>query len=155
MSNRTTTASQQFLAQVRNPSEIFSVLLIIGGDIIQKSIAQMTGRKVTLVAFSFGWVAYAFGSLVAAFGDGRLMPQPDVSASVIVVSSKIKKSNGSWVLGRLVRDLEGIVEEKMEPWERNSGLLVSVFDVSVFFFGLYLFHIVPIPKSRNPEILEI
>lgn len=131
MSNRTT-ASQQFLAQVRNPSEIFSALLIIGGDMIQKAVAQMTGRKVTLVAFSFGWVAYAFGSLVAAFGDGTLMPQPDVSASVIVVSSKIKKSNGSWVLGRLVRDLEGIVEEKMEPWERNSGLVVSVFDVSVF-----------------------
>jgi len=131
MSNRKT-ASQQFLAQVRNPSEIFSVLLIIGGDMIQKAVAQMTGRKVTLVAFSFGWVAYAFGSLVAAFGDGTLMPQPDVSASVIVVSSKIKKSNGSWVLGRLVRDLEGIVEEKMEPWERNSGLVVSVFDVSVF-----------------------
>ena len=131
MSNRKT-ASQQFLAQVRNPSEIFSVLLIIGGDIIQKAVVQMTGRKVTLVAFSFGWVAYAFGSLVAAFGDGTLMPQPDVSASVIVVSSKIKKSNGSWVLGRLVRDLEGIVEEKMEPWERNSGLVVSVFDVSVF-----------------------
>ena len=99
---------------------------------IQKAVAQMTGRKVTLVAFSFGWVAYAFGSLVAAFGDGTLMPQPDVSASVIVVSSKIKKSNGSWVLGRPVRDLEGIVEEKMEPWERNSGLVVSVFDVSVF-----------------------
>ena len=35
-------------------------------------------------------------------------------------------------MGRLVRDLEGIVEEKMEPWERNSGLVVSVFDVSVF-----------------------
>ena len=78
------------------------------------------------------------------------MPQPDVSGSVIVVSSKIKKSNGSWVLGRLVRDLEGIVEEKMEPWERNSGLVVSVFDVSVFFFCLYLSHIVPILKSRNP-----
>ncbi|KAK0105247.1 hypothetical protein ONS95_004364 [Cadophora gregata] len=121
-------ASHQFKAQFRNPSEIFSVLLLIGGDTIQKAVAQMTGRKVTLVAFSFGWVAHSFSALVAAFGDGALMPKPDVSASVIVVSSRNKKSNSSWVLGRLVRDLERIVDEKMEPWERDSGLIVSVFD---------------------------
>ncbi|PVH86336.1 hypothetical protein DL98DRAFT_650356 [Cadophora sp. DSE1049] len=121
-------ASQQFKNQLKNPSEVFSVLLIIGGDIIQKAVAQMTGRKVTLVAFSFGWVAYAFGALVAAFGGGALMPYPDVSASVAVISSRDKKSNGSWVVGRLIRDLERIVEDKMRPWERNSGLIVSVFD---------------------------
>jgi hypothetical protein len=115
---------------MRNPSEVFSVVLIIGGDIVQKAIAQMSGRKVTLVAFSFGWVAYAFGALMSAFGDGTLMLDPDSPASVIVVSSRNKKINGSWTVGRLIRDLERIVEENMEPWEKNSGLIVTVFDVS-------------------------
>jgi hypothetical protein len=77
---------------MRNPSEVFAVLLIIGGDIIQKAIAQQTGRtlgktsmSLTLVSFSFGWVAYAFGALMSAFGDGTFMPIPDYPAVVIDV----------------------------------------------------------------------
>jgi hypothetical protein len=130
---------------MHNPSEVFSVLLIIGGDIIQKAIAQLSGRRVTLLSFSFGWVAYAFSALMSAFGDGTFMPDPDYPASVIEVSSRNKKVNGSWVFGRLIRDLENEVERSMKSWnepledgeekpkksgEWDSGLLVSIYEVS-------------------------
>jgi hypothetical protein len=129
---------------MHNPSEVFSVLLIIGGDIIQKAIAQLSGRRVTLLSFSFGWVAYAFGALMSAFGDGTFMPAPDYPASVIEVRSRNKKANGSWVIGRLIRDLEIEVENPMETWydppqhaggkriksgEWDSGLLISIYEV--------------------------
>ena len=96
-------------AQLKNPAEILAVLLIIGGDIIQKACAQLSCGKGHFVpppvAFSFGWVAYAFGALMSAFGDGSLMPAPDISAIVATVGGQWK-TNESWVLGRLVRDLE-------------------------------------------------
>ncbi|KAK4079788.1 hypothetical protein Trihar35433_893 [Trichoderma harzianum] len=133
-----------FLEQMENPSEVFSVLLIIGGDIIQKAIAQLAGEKVTLVSFSFGWVAYAFNALMSAFGDGQLMPEPDYPAVVITASSGIKKTNNSWVLGRLIRDLEFEVEKQFKTWmesvkedgkmtdklasESDSGMLITVFE---------------------------
>ena len=96
---------QQFI----NPAEVLSVLLIIGGDIVQKACAQLSSGKkgfsITPVAFSFGWVAYAFGALMSAFGDGSLMPAPDIASTIAVVGGQ-KKTNESWVLGRLIRDLE-------------------------------------------------
>ena len=45
--------------QWSNPHDIFTILLIIGGDIVQKAIAQLTAGPVprlTPVSFSFGWV---------------------------------------------------------------------------------------------------
>lgn len=98
----------------------------------------------TLVSFSFGWVAYAFGALMSAFGDGIFMPRPDCPASVINVGSRNKKINDSWIIGRLIRDLEREVTMTMESWEYSpekpgerpkksgewdSGLLVSVYEV--------------------------
>lgn len=145
-SNGTDPTPEIFLEQMENPSEVFSVLLIIGGDIIQKAIAQLAGGKVTLVSFSFGWVAYAFNALMSAFGDGQLMPDPDYPAVVITASSGIKKTNYSWALGRLIRDLEFEVAKQFKTWieqvekdgkvvdelvaENDSGMLITVFEVS-------------------------
>ncbi|EEB99951.1 hypothetical protein MPER_00236, partial [Moniliophthora perniciosa FA553] len=58
----------------KNPSDTLSILLIIGGDVVLKALAQLSGRKLVPVAFSFGWVAYSFNTLMSIFGDGRLMP---------------------------------------------------------------------------------
>jgi hypothetical protein len=47
--------SQEELSyQLTNPSDIFSVLLILGGDVVWRAIAQLAGLPVTPVAFSFG-----------------------------------------------------------------------------------------------------
>lgn len=63
-----TTVSGFLETQWRNPSDILSVLMLLGPDIVQKAIAQVSGRAIAPVAFSFGWVAYAAASLLRVFG---------------------------------------------------------------------------------------
>jgi large-conductance mechanosensitive channel len=101
---------EALLAQLRNPAEVLTVLLLIGGDVVQKAIAQVCGRAFTPVSFSFGWVGYAFSALMSVFGDGLIMPESDIAAKVIDVGSGNVQDNESWVLGRLVRDMELEVE---------------------------------------------
>ncbi|EWC47761.1 hypothetical protein DRE_02961 [Drechslerella stenobrocha 248] len=148
--------------QWSNPSDILSLLLLIGGEIVQKAIAQLVALRVphrrqlhnekddnayffTLapVAFSFGWVAYAFNSLMSVFGPGNLMPDPDTAIVVINTANGYVRDNGSWVLGRFFRDYEiGLDDEKnKELWPdppppdsagkpRRVSLRVDVLEVS-------------------------
>jgi hypothetical protein len=99
--------SQQLRAQWASPSDIFSVLLIIGGDVIQAALAQLSGGTLTPVTFSFGWVAYSVSALLSAVGNNKLMPAaPDYSSIVINAGNGYVRNNESWVLGRVVRDYE-------------------------------------------------
>ena len=50
------------------PQYVLSLLLILGPDVIWRALAQLAGRRITPVVFSYGWVAYAVNALVAAFG---------------------------------------------------------------------------------------
>jgi hypothetical protein len=46
-------------AQWTNPNDIFTILLIIGGEVVQVAMGQLCAGPVpflTPVAFSFGWV---------------------------------------------------------------------------------------------------
>lgn len=104
----------------REPSDVLSILLIIGGDVVLKSLAQLSGRKLVPVAFSFGWVAYSFNTLMAVVGDGRLMPPPDYPAKVINAANGFTRESRSWVISRLLRDFE-------HPLPSNVGLSVTVF----------------------------
>jgi hypothetical protein len=114
-------APSEFLKkQFENPGGVLAVLLLIGGDIVQKAIAQLSSGDVsptilTPAVFSFGWVGYAFGALMSAFGDGMLMPSPEIQSIVINVGSHIVKNNESFVLGRLLRDLEMKYGENTNP----------------------------------------
>ncbi len=40
--------------QSNNPGDVFSVLLILGGDVVARALAQLVGSRVVPVAFSFG-----------------------------------------------------------------------------------------------------
>lgn len=93
-------------SQWQTPGDIFSVLLIIGGDIIQRAIAQLSGGpfNFTPVAFSFGWVAYSVGAVLSAIGNGKLMPETDCPSIVVNASNGYVRPNTSWVLGRVLRD---------------------------------------------------
>jgi hypothetical protein len=62
------TVSDYLGAQWLNPGDILSILLLLGPDIVQGAVAQMAGRTITPVAFSFGWVAYAASALLNAVG---------------------------------------------------------------------------------------
>ncbi|KAG5757287.1 hypothetical protein H9Q72_010135 [Fusarium xylarioides] len=100
------------------PADILSLLLLIGGDIVQKAIAQLVGYTVSLpgrrqvrlqitpVAFSFGWAAYSFVNLLAAVGDMRLMPKGDHPALTVNCANGFARETRSWVLSRLLRDHE-------------------------------------------------
>lgn len=116
-----TLVRDELRAQWSNPSDIMSLLMLVGGDIVQKALAQLVGVRIsprptgpwiylTPVAFSFGWVAYAFTSLSSVFGDCRLMPQPDTDIKVINLSNGYERDNNSWVLSRLLRDHESAVD---------------------------------------------
>ncbi|CAL1698118.1 unnamed protein product [Somion occarium] len=94
--------------QWQNPQDILSILTIIGADIVQRAVAQLAGHPYyfTPVAFSFGWVGYALNALLAIMGEGKLMPPADCDCILVNATTQYSKQNKSWVLGRLVRDLE-------------------------------------------------
>lgn len=135
------TAISEDASQWKNPGDILSLLLIVGGDAVQRAIAQLAGdsKMPTPVVFSFGWVAYAFMALLSTVGDGRLMPAvPDQQTMVIEAKSGYGRTNQSWILGRVLRDFEhhwmpaqvksalGIMlGEAKSP---KAGLCVSVFE---------------------------
>ncbi|KAK5378695.1 hypothetical protein LTR11_004390 [Exophiala xenobiotica] len=141
--------SGEFWTQWKNPGDVFSVLLILGGDVILRALAQLSGSGITPVAFSFGWVAYAITAVVSAIGENKLMPLPDCACKVINGKSGYVRDNTSWVIGRIVRDFEAWVDQPVKEhlagmiqtrWEQNKkvegadapkppqvGLCVSVY----------------------------
>jgi len=98
--------SGQFAAQWTNPGDVFSVLLILGGDVVARALAQLAGSYLTPVAFSFGWVAYAVTAVVSASGENKLMPLPDCACKVINGHTGYVRDNYSWIIGRVMRDFE-------------------------------------------------
>jgi hypothetical protein len=70
--SRSTLSELQLRNQWLNPSDILSLLLLLGPEVIQKSLAQLSGTHLVPVAFSFGWVAYAITALLSAFGGWRI-----------------------------------------------------------------------------------
>ena len=124
-SNSTASEVSQSIRETwKNPSDTLSILLIIGGDVVLKALAQLSGRAVTPVAFSFGWVTYSFNTLMAVLGDGRLMPPPDYAAKVINAKTGFVRDNRSWVLGRLFRDFKC-------PLEPDISLIITVFEAAL------------------------
>ena len=72
--NNPSTTADYFAAQWVNPGDIFSILLLLGPEVIQQAVAQLAGRQITPVAFSFGWVAYAVRALLSAVGGNSSIP---------------------------------------------------------------------------------
>lgn len=89
--------------------------MIIGGDVIQRALAQVGGGTLTPVTFSFGWVAYAFNSLTFVVGGGNIMPKADHDVFVISANKQAYvRRNRSWILGRVVRDFENWMPKKVD-----------------------------------------
>ncbi|KAJ6594583.1 hypothetical protein B0H19DRAFT_850245, partial [Mycena capillaripes] len=93
-------------SQWQNPTDILTILMIIGGDVVQSALAQLVGYPVlTPVALSFGCVAYSFSAILSAVGAGSILPQPDIDIECINAKSNYSRPVKSWVLARLYRDL--------------------------------------------------
>lgn len=116
-------------AQWVSPSDVTSILMIIGGDVVQKALAQGTGKLYTPVCFSFGCVAYGFVSLANIIGDGRLLPPVDYPAKLFNLESGYHRENKNWVVGRILRDLESAVS-RSDPLGDN-GIRISVFEATL------------------------
>jgi hypothetical protein len=125
-------------AQWTNPGDILSLLLLIGGDIVQKALAQYVGVYIqpfkngprlflTPVAFSFGWAAYAFQSLMSVVGDNQLMPdKPDCQSIVVNCSNAYVRENDSWILGRILRDHES----RYEVDKSQESIRIDIFETT-------------------------
>ncbi|KAL6228810.1 hypothetical protein BDW75DRAFT_250576 [Aspergillus navahoensis] len=129
--------SDQLRSQWIAPSDVFSILLILG-DVVVRALAQLAGGVLTPVAFSFGWVTYA----ISALGQDRLMLQDgDTPCKIINGRSGYIRENTSWVLGRLMRDFKHwrdrridhsflIEKDPAAPRPSQAGLVVSVYKPS-------------------------
>ncbi|KAK3317585.1 hypothetical protein B0T19DRAFT_435232 [Cercophora scortea] len=135
--------TDEFREQWTTPSDVFSVLLLLGGDVVARAIAQLAGSGPTPVAFSFGWVAYSVTALVSAVGENKLMPlDPDCRCKVIHGKSGYSRDNSSWILGRIVRDfdywsdtkakekLDEVLKARSGGKHFRAGLIVSVYEPS-------------------------
>jgi hypothetical protein len=136
--------ADELRVQWSNPSDILSLLLLIGSDIVQKAIAQLIGYKIYLpgkeglglsiapVAFSFGWVAYGFSNLLSAVGERTLMPTTDCPSIVVTCSNGFFRETRPWALGRLLRDHEAKFEVDPKPQKeggRAESLRVDIFEL--------------------------
>ncbi|PLB36805.1 uncharacterized protein BDW47DRAFT_132606 [Aspergillus candidus] len=95
-------AAESLRQQWQEPSDVFTILLIIGGDIVHRALGAVSGGTLTPVAFSYGWVAYAMSALLSTAGEARLLPpSPVPDLAVINLSSGYRRTNRSWTIGRL------------------------------------------------------
>lgn len=114
-------------SQWQNPTDVLTVLMIIGGDVVQYALAQLCGssRFITPVAFSFGWLAYSFSTVLSVVGSGSLTPEADTRVLCVNVNSRREREVKSFVLSRLYRDLVP-VPRRTPP----SGLTLSFYETT-------------------------
>lgn len=154
------TARSDLASQWSNPADVLSILLIIGGDVVQKALAQLCGETFVPVPFSFGWVAYSFSVLMAVFGDGKIMPTMETDSLVINTTTGYKRRNRSWILGRILRDHEKYTPYSLKmvvfyvrsgkpekDWVWYSGVIVMLVQL--------LLSIEPLVRSGNWVIMMV
>ncbi|KAK9415848.1 hypothetical protein SUNI508_10148 [Seiridium unicorne] len=136
--------ASQVRTQWAAPSDIMSLLLLVGADVVKGALAQQTGGSNWLpppVVFSFGWVAYSFSGILAAVGDKTFLPSPEFPAVVMSTEWGYHRVNNSWIISRLLRDYEELwmpmeVKDRLNKIlaeagsRRRLGLCVSVFEAS-------------------------
>lgn len=133
-------------SQWARPSDILSLLLLLGGEIVQTAIASLVGHKlhfpgrknptvsIAPVAFSFGWVAYGFLNLIEAVGDMQLMPATNYRTLCINCANAFPRDTKSWVLGRLLRDHSA--KHEVDPKPREQGGRADSIRIDIFNLGL-------------------
>lgn len=119
MGNTATDLSTQW----RDPSDVFSVLLILGGNVVRLALVALSGGVITPVAFSFGWVAYAISALLSAISENRLIQQPpEVALLVVNLKSGFGRTNKSWLLARLMKTYNYWMPEEVRLTLRKPRL---------------------------------
>ncbi|KAJ5780589.1 hypothetical protein N7457_005749 [Penicillium paradoxum] len=113
-----------FREQFVNPSDLFTILMIIGGDVILLALAALSGGTITPVTFSFGWASYAISAVLSAQGEDSLMPSSsDFSLRVINLSNGYMRFNRSWALGRVFQNYEYWMPPEVDQLLQNHPVL--------------------------------
>ncbi|TVY12646.1 hypothetical protein LARI1_G008836 [Lachnellula arida] len=74
-----------------------------------------------------GWVAYAVTAVVSAVGENKLLPISDSACKVINGHTGYVRDNSSWIIGRVVRDFEGWMDngEQNGPIRTRLGEMIE------------------------------
>ncbi|KAK8041485.1 hypothetical protein PG994_014492 [Apiospora phragmitis] len=92
------TVQEELAAQWYNPTDIASILLIIGGDVVQKAFAQGTGKPYVPV--------------------------------VVNLDTGYARESKSFVVDRLLRDLEAREARRLASEDRDYSLKITVFEAT-------------------------
>ncbi|KAH6961932.1 hypothetical protein BKA56DRAFT_662017 [Ilyonectria sp. MPI-CAGE-AT-0026] len=97
----------QLKEQWANPGDIFSVLLIVGADVIQKALAQLCRL--------------------------RTMPEPDLPSVLVNCQSGVVLEKSSWILGRILHSYTQWMPSQVKEikQEMDRGLCVTVFSLDL------------------------
>ncbi|KEF51738.1 uncharacterized protein A1O9_12075, partial [Exophiala aquamarina CBS 119918] len=143
--------------QWKNPGDILSVLLIIRSEVVSAALSQFNGSSFKPVAFSVGWVTYAYAFLLKTSGRLKLTPDPDFRHLLVCCRTAPRTfEDPSWLLGRILnhydiwrpqlvstkaqenlrtsweflkaRAIERGESPESVPWPSHAGLTVAVFE---------------------------
>lgn len=133
--------------QWRNPANVLFLLLFMGGDIVQRALAQLTGYSILArsasrprpsleftiapVAFSFCWFTFGFTRFMSGVCMQQLLPSVRRSALVMNCANLVSRDNQSWVLERLLRHQE--LQHRMN--KTDALMLISIFELGPFSEG--------------------
>jgi hypothetical protein len=111
-------------------SPLTIVLMLLGPEVIQKTFAvtstaaSATGKS-EIPCFGFGWLAYSMSLLLSmACGSGDIEPKPECEVKVVDITTEKTRSNKSFSIARLIRDLE----VRYAPDRENSELVIDILE---------------------------
>jgi hypothetical protein len=100
-------------------ASIIPLLMILGPELVGKALAITTASsRNDSVCLGFGLLGYMYSLLTTAFTGSRdIVPKPEIDSKVLNLKSGQGRTNNSFVLSRVLRDLES-------PYAPKAGGLV-------------------------------
>ncbi|KAF1938369.1 hypothetical protein EJ02DRAFT_457933 [Clathrospora elynae] len=105
-------------------STLIPLFMILGPEIVHKALAITTASPRNDSPFlSCGWLSYSLSTLLTALsGTPGMLPKPELDSKVMNLTSGHCRTNTSFLLSRLLRDLE------LEYAPATGGLVIEILD---------------------------
>lgn len=105
---------------------LIPTFMVLGGSIVHTALAVTTASpRQDSPYFGCGWLSYSLSALLPALaGTCDLLPRPETNCKVLNLRSGHTRFNNSWLLARVLRDLELRHVHSVSP----SGLFIDIFD---------------------------
>ncbi|KAH4932387.1 hypothetical protein HBI39_211710 [Parastagonospora nodorum] len=104
---------------------LVALFLIMGESILPKTLANVSPTRPAddVAYFSMGWLSWTLSAIVTAVsGNAELLPKPEVSCKVLNLNSAQGRANDSFLLSRILHDLE------LKHAQKTDGLAIEVLD---------------------------